>query len=81
MSREYVTWEVTTFPCTRWLKNIIMRTEPCLERIAKLGYIEQKILVLDDDFDLSNLVKNILQRDGFKNVFAFTESIVGIRTF
>ena len=26
------------------------------------------ILVLDDDFDLSSLVKQILQKQGFKNV-------------
>ena len=36
------------------------------------GY-EGKVLVLDDDFDISLLIKKILQKDGFKNVFAFTD--------
>jgi PleD family two-component response regulator len=41
---------------------------------------ERKVLVLDDDFDLATLVKQILQKDGFENVFAFTDPFVGIRT-
>ena len=48
---------------------------------SKIRGYEQKILVLDDDFDLSNLVKNILQRDGFKNVFAFTDPLLALEHF
>ena len=38
---------------------------------SKIRGYEQKILVLDDDFDLSNLVKNILQR-----MFSFGKRVV-----
>ena len=48
---------------------------------SKIRGYEQKILVLDDDFDLSNLVKNILQKDGFKNVFAFTDPLLALEHF
>ena len=39
------------------------------------------ILVLDDDFDLSQLVKQILQRHHFKNVFAFTDPLLALEHF
>jgi CheY-like chemotaxis protein len=42
---------------------------------------EQKILVLDDDFDLSTLVKQILQKDGFNNVFSFTDPLLALEHF
>jgi CheY-like chemotaxis protein len=42
---------------------------------------EQKVLVLDDDFDHSTLVKQILQKDGFKNVFAFTDPLLALEHF
>ena len=45
------------------------------------GYEQKMILVLDDDFDVSNLVKNILQRDGFKNAFAFTDPMLALEHF
>ncbi|MFZ0568564.1 MAG: response regulator [Nitrososphaeraceae archaeon] len=44
------------------------------------GY-ELKVLVLDDDFDLARLVKQILQKDGFKNVFAFTDPLLALEHF
>jgi CheY-like chemotaxis protein len=44
------------------------------------GY-ELKVLVLDDDFDLATLVKKILQKDGFKNVFAFTDPLLALEHF
>jgi CheY-like chemotaxis protein len=44
------------------------------------GY-EGKVLVLDDDFDLARLVKQILQKDGFKNVFAFTDPLLALEHF
>jgi DNA-binding response OmpR family regulator len=34
---------------------------------------ESKIIVVDDDFDIAMLVKQTLQKDGFKNVYAFTD--------
>ena len=39
------------------------------------------ILVLDDEFDLSMLVKQILRRDNFKNVFAFTNPLLALEHF
>jgi DNA-binding response OmpR family regulator len=39
------------------------------------------ILVLDDEFDLSMLVKQILRRDNFKNVFAFTDPLLALEHF
>ena len=42
---------------------------------------EPKVLVLDDDFDLATLVKEILQKDGFKNVFAFTDPLLALEHF
>ena len=39
------------------------------------------ILVLDDEFDLSMLVKQILRRDSFKNVFAFTDPLLALEHF
>jgi CheY-like chemotaxis protein len=44
------------------------------------GY-ELKVLVLDDDFDLATLVKKILQKDGFTNVFAFTDPLLALEHF
>jgi two-component SAPR family response regulator len=40
-----------------------------------------KILVLDDDFDISLLVKQILQKHHFKNVFAFTDPLLALEHF
>jgi CheY-like chemotaxis protein len=42
---------------------------------------EPKVLVLDDDFDLATLVKQILQKDVFKNVFAFTDPLSALEHF
>ena len=39
------------------------------------------VLVLDDEFDLSMLVKQILRRDNFKNVFAFTDPLLALEHF
>ena len=38
-------------------------------------------MVLDDDFDISQLVKRILQRHRFKNVFAFTDPLLALEHF
>jgi two-component SAPR family response regulator len=42
---------------------------------------EQYIMVLDDDFDISQLVKRILQKHHFKNVFAFTDPLLALEHF
>jgi CheY-like chemotaxis protein len=42
---------------------------------------EPKVLVLDDDFDLATLVKEILRKHGFKNVFAFTDPLLALEHF
>jgi two-component SAPR family response regulator len=42
---------------------------------------DMKILVLDDDFDISLLVKQVLQRHRFKNVFAFTDPLLALEHF
>jgi CheY-like chemotaxis protein len=39
------------------------------------------ILVLDDEFDLSMLVKQIIQKDAFKNIFAFTDPLLALEHF
>jgi DNA-binding NtrC family response regulator len=40
-----------------------------------------KIMVLDDDFDIATLAKMTLQRNGFKNVFAFTDAGLALEHF
>ncbi|CAN5149455.1 response regulator [soil metagenome] len=38
-------------------------------------------MVLDDDFDIATLVKMTLQRNGFKNVFLFTDPLSALKDF
>jgi two-component SAPR family response regulator len=38
-------------------------------------------MVLDDDFDIATLVKMALQRNGFKNVFVFTDPLSALKNF
>ena len=38
-------------------------------------------MVLDDDFDIATLVKITLQKNGFKNVFAFTKPSLALEHF
>jgi two-component SAPR family response regulator len=42
---------------------------------------ESKIMVVDDDFDIATLVKITLQKNGFKNVFAFTKPSIALEHF
>ena len=42
---------------------------------------QQYIMVLDDDPDISRLVKQILQKYRFKNVFAFTDPLLALKHF
>jgi two-component SAPR family response regulator len=42
---------------------------------------QQYIMVLDDDFDLSQLVKQILRKHHFKNIFAFTDPLMALEHF
>jgi CheY-like chemotaxis protein len=42
---------------------------------------QQCIMVLDDDFDFSQLVKKILQKHRFKKVFAFTDPLLALEHF
>ena len=51
------------------------------EKNRKVRGYEQKIMVLDDDFDLATLVKQILQKDGFNNVFSFTDPLLALEHF
>jgi two-component SAPR family response regulator len=51
------------------------------EKNRNTGGYESKVLVLDDDFDLASLVKLILQKHGFKNVFAFTDPLLALEHF
>jgi CheY-like chemotaxis protein len=48
---------------------------------GKAREYEPKVLVLDDDFDISQLIKQILQKDNFKNVFAFTDPLLALEHF
>jgi CheY-like chemotaxis protein len=52
-----------------------------LSKKRRIREYEPKIPVLDDDFDLSTLVKQILQKDVFKNVFAFTDPLLALEHF
>jgi CheY-like chemotaxis protein len=52
-----------------------------LSKKRRIKEYEPKILVLDDDFDLATLVKQILQKDVFKNVFAFTDPLMALEHF
>jgi PleD family two-component response regulator len=52
-----------------------------LSKKRRIREYEPKILVLDDDFDLATLVKQILQKDVFKNVFAFTDPLMALEHF
>jgi two-component SAPR family response regulator len=38
-------------------------------------------MVVDDDFDITTLVKITLQKNGFKNVFAFTKPLLALEHF
>ena len=38
-------------------------------------------MVLDDDFDISLLIKQVLQKHHFKNVFAFTDPLLALEHF
>jgi DNA-binding NtrC family response regulator len=42
---------------------------------------DSKVKVVDDDYDIAELVKMALQRDGFENVFAFTDSLLALEHF
>jgi DNA-binding NtrC family response regulator len=42
---------------------------------------DSKIMVVDDDIDIATLVKITLQKDGFKNVFAFTRPSLALEHF
>ena len=42
---------------------------------------KQFIMVLDDDLDISLLIKQILQKHQFKNVFAFTDPLLALEHF
>jgi two-component SAPR family response regulator len=42
---------------------------------------KNKIMVLDDDLDIAELVKMSLQRDGFENVFVFTHPSLALEDF
>jgi hypothetical protein len=42
---------------------------------------DSKIMVIDDDFDIANLVKITLQKNGFENVFAFTKPSLALEHF
>jgi DNA-binding NtrC family response regulator len=45
------------------------------------GDHDRKILVLDDDFDISLLVKQVLQKHRFKNIFPFTDPLLALEHF
>jgi DNA-binding response OmpR family regulator len=44
-------------------------------------YYNKNIMVLDDEPDLATIVKDVLQRNGFKNVFAFTDPLLALEHF
>jgi two-component SAPR family response regulator len=54
---------------------------PLSEKSRKVRGYERKVMVLDDDFDLATLVKQILQKDGFNNAFSFTDPLLALEHF
>ncbi|CAN5170222.1 hypothetical protein BH18THE2_BH18THE2_42340 [soil metagenome] len=40
-----------------------------------------KVMVVDDDYDIAELVKMALQRNGFNNVSVFEESLLALEEF
>jgi CheY-like chemotaxis protein len=54
---------------------------PLSEKNRKVRGYERKVMVLDDDSDLATLVKQILQKDGFNNVFSFTDPLLALEHF
>jgi DNA-binding response OmpR family regulator len=42
---------------------------------------DSKVKVVDDDYDIAELVKMALQRDGFENVFTFTDPLLALEHF
>ena len=56
--------------------NMSRFTLPSLTKQQTVG-----ILVLDDDFDLSSSVKQILQKHGFKDVSSFTDPLLALEHF
>ena len=42
---------------------------------------ESKIMVLDDDFDIATVVREVLRRNGYRNISMFTEPSIAIREF
>ena len=41
----------------------------------------KSILILDDEFDIVSLIKQSLHRNGFHNIFAFTEQSLVLEHF
>ena len=41
----------------------------------------KSILILDDEFDIVSLIKQSLHRNGFHNIFAFTEPLSALEHF
>jgi PleD family two-component response regulator len=39
---------------------------------------DSKVMVVGDDYDSATLVKKALQRDGFNDVFAFTDPLLAL---
>jgi PleD family two-component response regulator len=42
---------------------------------------DSKVMVVDDDYDIAELVKMALQRNGFENVFGFTDPLLALEHF
>jgi DNA-binding response OmpR family regulator len=42
---------------------------------------DSKVKVVDDDYDIAELVKMALQRDDFENVFTFTDPLLALGHF
>ena len=62
-------------------KSINYKKKKSNSELRSNGNHDKKILVLDDDFDISLLIKQILQKHRFKNVFAFTEPLLALEHF
>lgn len=62
----------------RYNKKKKTKISPCLKKNLNRKQYEPKVIVLDDEFDLASVAKQILQKHGFKNVFAFTNPLLAL---
>jgi CheY-like chemotaxis protein len=69
--------------CLTFLNHLVSSLKNRVDQMNSQQSLSSKqcIMVLDDDFDISLLIKQILQKHHFKNVFAFTDPLLALEHF